>query len=72
MYGRLAIGLTGSATCFVYYLLLYEARLVGYTDRLPAAAAGWIPNVVFGGIALVLLKTGRERTPPTRASASGG
>ncbi len=72
-YGAVAIGFMASATCFAYYLLLMESRWAGRIDWLPAVAAGWMPNLAFGAIAVILLRQpGRAPGAPTAARASGG
>jgi hypothetical protein len=61
-------GLTALAICFAYYVLLYNARAAGMDGRLPAAVAGWAPNLVFVVLTLALhVRTrGRSATDPSR------
>ena len=48
-------------------------RWAGLIDWLPAVAAGWMPNLAFGAIAVILLRQpGRAPGVPTTARASGG
>ncbi|MCU1382180.1 MAG: hypothetical protein JWL71_877 [Acidobacteria bacterium] len=61
-YGAFAASLMTLASCFAYYVLLYNARYcvllydhrAEIAGRLPAAVAGWAPNLIFAGAALAL------------------
>jgi LPS export ABC transporter permease LptG len=54
--GKLASFVLGFVVIFVYYVLLYFSRALGFGGWMPAGAAPWIPNVVLGaaGIALAI------------------
>ena len=72
-YGPVAVGFMASAIWFAYYLLLMESRWAGRIDWLPAVASGWMPNLAFGAIAVILLRQpGRAPKAATTAQAGGG
>ena len=43
--------------CMVFYTVQFIAKDLGQTGHLPPAVAAWLPNVIFGGLALYLLET---------------
>jgi LPS export ABC transporter permease LptG len=53
--GKLASVALGIAVIFVYYVLLWAARALALGGRLNADWGPWIPNVVLGVAALVLM-----------------
>ena len=63
MAGRRAFGLVLGLLFFtLYYLMLIVGWSFGETGVYPPAVGMWMPNLVLGGIGLILLvKTGRER-----------
>jgi hypothetical protein len=64
-YGAPAIVLAAAAICFAYYTLLFTARETAFSGHLPAATAGWTPNLAF--VALTLLLHLRRRAPSAAA-----
>jgi lipopolysaccharide export LptBFGC system permease protein LptF len=66
--GLFTTGLTALAISLAYYLLLYGARRVEFVGEwLPPIVAGWMPNLVFLMLALVLFRV-RPNSRDQRAS----
>jgi LPS export ABC transporter permease LptF/LPS export ABC transporter permease LptG len=63
--GKLASFALGTGVVFVYYVLLYSSRAAALADRLPAALAPWLVNLVLGaaGVALVIWRAGSADQP---------
>jgi LPS export ABC transporter permease LptF len=53
--GRLASFVLGFAVIFTYYVVLWTARAGAISGTFPAELAPWVPNVVFGVAAVVLV-----------------
>jgi LPS export ABC transporter permease LptG/LPS export ABC transporter permease LptF len=53
--GRLASFVLGFGVILVYYVLLYGARAVAMGGRLDPALAPWLPNIVMGAAAVVMM-----------------
>ncbi len=47
--------------CFGYYAVLFYGRNAGLQGTLPIFTAAWLPNMVFGGLAAMLLKVASPR-----------
>jgi LPS export ABC transporter permease LptG len=57
---NLFVGVAGSIfICFAYFVIQQVSLAFGYSDRLPAWLAAWLPNFIFGGMGLIL--TARAR-----------
>lgn len=52
--GKLASFAIGMGVLFVYYVLLWGARAAAMGGRLSPEFAPWLPNVVMGGLAVVM------------------
>ena len=61
-YGRPVTCATALATCMAYYALLYNTNTAALSGQLPAVA-GWLADVVFLAIALLLLRLGHAGQP---------
>ena len=46
--------------CMVFYTVQFIVKDLGHTGHLPPAVAAWLPNIIFGGLALYLLETVHE------------
>jgi LPS export ABC transporter permease LptF/LPS export ABC transporter permease LptG len=67
--GKFASFVLGFGVIFVYYVLLYFSRALGYGGWMSPTAAPWIPNVVLGagGIALAIWRA-KSADQPIRIS----
>jgi LPS export ABC transporter permease LptF/LPS export ABC transporter permease LptG len=67
--GKLASFVLGFGVIFVYYVLLYFSRALGYGGWMSPAVAPWIPNIVLGagGIALAVWRA-QSADQPIRIS----
>ena len=53
--GKLASFAIGMGVIFAYYVLLWGARAAAMGGRFPPELAPWLPNIVMGAVALVML-----------------
>jgi LPS export ABC transporter permease LptG/LPS export ABC transporter permease LptF len=53
--GKLASFVLGLAVIFGYYVIMFGAEAMAKGALIPAWSARWIPNVLFGGLGIVLL-----------------
>src|SRR2546425_4589845 len=69
--GKLASFVLGFGVIFMYYVLLYFSRALGYGGWMSPAVAPWIPNIVLGagGIALAVWRA-QSADQPIRISIS--
>jgi hypothetical protein len=58
-FSPLVVGVIGVTICLSYYVLFYVARDAATNGSLPAAVAGWAPNLGF--VAMALLPLARKR-----------
>jgi LPS export ABC transporter permease LptF/LPS export ABC transporter permease LptG len=59
--GKLASFVLGLGVIFTYYVLMFGAHAMAKGAIIPAWSAMWIPNLVLGGAALVLLVARSQR-----------
>jgi LPS export ABC transporter permease LptG/LPS export ABC transporter permease LptF len=65
--GKLASFAIGLTVIFAYYLLLWTARSMAKGDLLPTQLAPWVPNIVLGALAVLLLaRRSRSSDQPVR------
>jgi LPS export ABC transporter permease LptF/LPS export ABC transporter permease LptG len=55
--GKMASFVLGTAVIFVYYVIMYAAGALTKGGWVPAALSMWLPNIVLGAAAIVLLIT---------------
>ncbi|MDQ6964749.1 MAG: LptF/LptG family permease, partial [Mariprofundales bacterium] len=65
--GGRGTGYSGAVSCLLFGLLLYisgsATAILSAGERLPVAFAAWLPNLLFGGMALFILMK-RQEVPP--------